>query len=572
MKLFSPSLLLPLTCLAPLLGAQSPPAAPAWTTVETVGNPHPRHEAAFVAVGGKFHLLGGRRIQPVDIYDPATRTWTAGSPPPVEVHHFQPVVRDKKIWLVGAMTGRYPREQALDHIPIYDPATDSWSRGPSLPEERRRGGAGAVIHQDKLYVVCGIINGHWDGHVAWLDAYDFSTGEWHRLPDAPRARDHFQAAVIGDRLYVAGGRRSSAATREVFSLLEPGVDVFDITARRWSTLEAPLPTPRAGTASIAVDGRLIVAGGETWLQPTAHSEVERFDPATGQWDLLPPLAHGRHGTGLVWYAGALHIASGCGNRGGNPELDSMERLLLAPDYAGADIIGLVFEEHGGLVAVEAEHFFRQEAAEVRAWHLFTPKLRPEIEPYADGSHVLGAGGGAYLEVLPDTRRTRDDQLVRGENFCDEPGLMAVLSYRVHFQTPGRYYFWARTFSTGTEDNGLHVGLDGAWPESGRRWQTVKKRAWAWDSRQRTAKVHTGVPGLLFLDVPAGEHVVQISMREDGVELDKWLLTTDPDYQPDGFGPEPRVRSGRLPPTQEAGADYQETGGPPTPPAPPSVMH
>ena len=38
---------------------------------------------------------------------------------------------------------------------------------------------------------------------------------------------------------------------------------------------------------------------------------------------------------------------------------------------------------------------------------------------------------------------------------------------------------------GSEDNGVHVGLDGRWPESGQRWQTVQKQQWAWDCKQRT---------------------------------------------------------------------------------------
>jgi len=79
--------------LAPLAAA----AARSWAPVETIGKPNARHEAAFVAVDKKIYLLGGRRIQPADIYDPATRTWTPGAPPPVEVHHFQPVVWENKI-------------------------------------------------------------------------------------------------------------------------------------------------------------------------------------------------------------------------------------------------------------------------------------------------------------------------------------------------------------------------------------------------------------------------------------------------------------------------------------------
>lgn len=301
--------------------------AGAWEIVDTVGKPHARHEAAFVGLGDNFYLLGGRRIQPVDVYNPATGTWTRGAQPPVEVHHFQPVVWDRKIWMVGAMTGRYPRETALDHIPVYDPTADVWSRGPSLPEERRRGGAGAVIHDEKLYIICGIINGHWDGHVAWLDVYDFRTGRWSRLPDAPRARDHFQAAVIGGKLYVAGGRRSSAATQNVFQQLVAEVDVFDFATGRWSTLDAPLPTLRAGHSVIAVNDRLIVAGGESMAQTIAHAEVEALDPATGRWESLPALARGRHGSGLVWYQNSLYTAAGSGNRGGSPELDLLERLI-----------------------------------------------------------------------------------------------------------------------------------------------------------------------------------------------------------------------------------------------------
>ncbi len=121
--------------------------------------------------------------------------------------------------------------------------------------------------------------------------------------------------------------------------------------------------------------------------------------------------------------------------------------------------------------------------------------------------------------------------------------MAVLSYKVHFNTPGKYYVWCRVYPTGTEDNGLHVGIDGAWPESGQRLQFGGKKRWMWDSRQRTEKVHTGVRGLLFLDVDkAGEHTISFSMREDGFEFDQWLMTTDKDFKaPVGGGRSSRAR-------------------------------
>jgi len=275
-----------------------------------------------------MYLIGGRRVQPVDRFDPKTKTWTHASPPPVEIHHFQPVVWRGKVYLAGAMTGPYPHETGLPTILIYDPKTDTWETGPEIPPERRRGGAGCVIVGNTLYLIAGIIDGHWSGHVKWLDALDLETGQWRVLPDAPHARDHFQAAVIDGKIYAAGGRRSSAATGDTFNLLVPEVDVFDLASQTWTTLEnAPLPTPRAGTSTIAIGFDLIVAGGES-VQKVAHNEVEALDTRTSTWRSLPSLARGRHGTGLVLWNGALYTASGSGNRGGGPELESIERWVL----------------------------------------------------------------------------------------------------------------------------------------------------------------------------------------------------------------------------------------------------
>ncbi|MEZ5277925.1 MAG: kelch repeat-containing protein [Opitutaceae bacterium] len=327
MRVHSSILLVLPVLLSPIPGFSSDDSDAAWGTVECVGEPHARHEAAFVACADRFHLLGGRRIQPVDILDPETNTWRSASPPPFEIHHFQPVTHAGKVYLLGAMTGGYPHETAVGQILVYDPAEDLWSLGDEIPEDRRRGGAGAVLHENTVYLVCGIINGHWDGNVAWLDAWDLETGEWRRLPDAPHARDHFQAVIIGDRIYAAGGRRTSGSTREVFNLTEAAVDVFDLKTGTWTTLENPIPTPRAGTAAIAIGHDLIVAGGES-DRPEAHREVEALDVRTGLWRSLPSLVQARHGSGLVFHQGSLFIASGSGARGGRPELTTMERLTM----------------------------------------------------------------------------------------------------------------------------------------------------------------------------------------------------------------------------------------------------
>ena len=211
---------------------------------------------------------------------------------------------------------------------------------------------------------------------------------------------------------------------------------------------------------------------------------------------------------------------------------------------------VVFEEVNGLVAVEAEHFYKQTLTDVRQWYIIDSQAVPDVKPNPSPSHVEGASGGAYIKCLPDTRVTHADRLIHGENFSNVPGKLAILHYKVHFNTPGRYYVWVRCYSTGTEDNGIHVGLNGDWPESGQRLQWCQgKHSWRWESKQRTQEVHCGVEHGIYLDIPSpGIHDIQFSMREDGFEFDKFIMTMDRDFsRPEDAGPETRLKSGTLPP-------------------------
>ena len=208
---------------------------------------------------------------------------------------------------------------------------------------------------------------------------------------------------------------------------------------------------------------------------------------------------------------------------------------------------VVFVEVDGVVAVEAEHFYKQTLNDVRSWYRFSADDRPEVEPDADPPHLDDASGGAYVEILPDTRRNHGEKLIHGQNFINQPGKMALLHYKVHFNTPGKYYVWARIFSTGTEDNGMHVGIDGAWPESGQRMQWTAKRKWAWGSKQRTASQHGGEPFKLYLTIAEpGLHEIVFSMREDGIEFDKWMMAREKKTTVDGHGPAARLKQGSLP--------------------------
>jgi len=299
-----------------------------------------RHECSYVECDGKFYLLGGRRLgteKYVNKYDPVTKDWTKGtSLPPspgaptkaLELHHFQAVSYNHKIYIITAFTGNYPAETPVDRIYIYDPETDQWSEGPEIPEDRRRGSAGVVVYNGKFYIVGGIQNGHNSGCVPWLDEYNIQNNEWKILPDAPNARDHFQAVVHGGKLYLAGGRQSSAETGQVNNLTVAAIDVFDFASQTWESSPTSLPTPRAGNAVVVLNNELLVIGGEGpgTVGGLAFNKTEAYNFTSKTWRTLPPLITGRHATNALAYNNNIYIAAGSKTNGGNTssELDNQE--------------------------------------------------------------------------------------------------------------------------------------------------------------------------------------------------------------------------------------------------------
>jgi hypothetical protein len=308
---------------------RKPPQTSQWEKIEATGEPTARHEAALVSFKEKVYLLGGRRINPVDVFDPDTHTWTQNSPTPMELHHFQAVAVDDAIYLIGAMNGQFPKEKPIDSVVAYFPASDEFKMNHRIPLDRRRGGAGAVLHKGKIYIVGGITNGHMNGFVPWFDEYDPKTGAWKALADAPHARDHFQAVIVENKLYAVGGRTTSKSTGHVFDLTVAPVDVYDFETQQWLPAEqCPLlPTPRAGNMAAVWNNEVIVGGGES-QQKVAHNEVEVYNVTTNKWRNGPRLQRGRHGSGLAIVGNYMYTASGSGNRGGRPELTSIERLRL----------------------------------------------------------------------------------------------------------------------------------------------------------------------------------------------------------------------------------------------------
>src|SRR5581483_11146718 len=126
--------------------------------------PSPRNHLSGAVVNGKLYAIAGQQLEEsssinqseMDVYDPATDTWSrvADLPLPLSHVHQSTVVYDDKIITVG---GELVHNTSADQVLMYDPTKDLWSIIGYLPSNRRALTAGIINGQ--LIASGGYLNG-----------------------------------------------------------------------------------------------------------------------------------------------------------------------------------------------------------------------------------------------------------------------------------------------------------------------------------------------------------------------------------------------------------------------------
>ena len=299
-----------------------------WEVLKTKNEVSDRSECGLAVVNNRFYLIGGDGgSQAVEMFDPATVTWSKLAGAPVAMHHFQAVGYNNSVYVLEAFSsGGFPNQEPAANVYVYNTKNDSWQNGGEIPADRRRAGAGAAAYKGKLYLVAGIQHGHASGTTNMFDVYDPVTHTWASLPDAPHIRDHCSAAVIKDKLYVVGGRNTSYRDPQnkitFFSQTMLDVDCYDFTTGKWSTLPARLPLGSGGGAVVNLNNVLYYMGGERATdteQNAPRKNVYYLDPSTrNEWKAADMLHYGRNGMAAVAFNNRIYTAGGSGGGPGGP--------------------------------------------------------------------------------------------------------------------------------------------------------------------------------------------------------------------------------------------------------------
>ena len=183
------------------------PLTDTWETRRSM--PTPRSGLDANVVNGKIYLIGGVKdpntgeaSNLTEVYDPATDTWTTKMPVPTPVFSYSSAVVENKIYVIsGSTTG----QGTTNLTQIYDPSTDTWSSGkpPLTPVADAAAGATTGMFAPKrIYLIGGRTAAT---GISLNQVYDPETDQWTWGASMPTPRFNLAVAVVNDTLYTLGG-------------------------------------------------------------------------------------------------------------------------------------------------------------------------------------------------------------------------------------------------------------------------------------------------------------------------------------------------------------------------------
>jgi len=146
------------------------------------------------------------------MYDPATNTWTMRQTLPTPRTHMYVGAVNGKLYAIGGRVGSMAvvSGSTTDLVEEYDTAADRWG-AVKLRMPTPRDGGTVGVYQGRIYVAGGQSISAINNSVSRaLEAYDPATNTWTAYPFLPQARHGQGGGVIGNRFHVISGHLTAA--------------------------------------------------------------------------------------------------------------------------------------------------------------------------------------------------------------------------------------------------------------------------------------------------------------------------------------------------------------------------
>ena len=236
------------------------PGQAAWTAAPSLPNPQCCAAAgvlgSVIAVAGGYGSDGQTPTDALLLFDSTTGVWQSGPHMPTARVNAMGAVWNGKLAVIGGSTA-FGSELVTGVIEIYDPASNSWTTS-TLTVTPRASGV-AVVDSDRIYVIGGVVQNslYGDSIVEIVTADGVTAG-----PSLGLARAQVAGGLLPSGLMVAGGWTPALDTPTAEGLLG--------ARTAWQSLPPMPTTRAGAAAAVVNGSLIVAGGGQflhaAWVQ------------------------------------------------------------------------------------------------------------------------------------------------------------------------------------------------------------------------------------------------------------------------------------------------------------------
>ncbi|WP_158546237.1 malectin domain-containing carbohydrate-binding protein [Adhaeribacter pallidiroseus] len=195
-------------------------------------------------LNGKLHYMGGANKSRADVpihyaldLSNLGAGWKSMKPLINATNHAGSAVYGGKIYYFGGSHGQNDETVVQKTVQIYNPATDTWTRGADMPTGRDHISSTVVVLGNRILVLGGEVR-H-SVRSALVSAYSPATNSWQELTPMPATKSGGVAGLLNGNIYYTGGNQTKtnykgipvqpASATSVVAVSETGLDEQTLT-------------------------------------------------------------------------------------------------------------------------------------------------------------------------------------------------------------------------------------------------------------------------------------------------------------------------------------------------------
>ena len=156
----------------------------------------------------------GGVVRDLDEWARGGAEWTAAAPMPEPRNQFSCVTFEGRIYAIGGQFHHDSEQLDQARVDVYDPATDTWTSGPPLPKGHSHAEGSTFVHDRRIYMAGGHTTAPGESKQVDPDILALSPGgDWEVIGKLPMPLSSPAAAIIDGRFYVAGGSPGRSAVQ-----------------------------------------------------------------------------------------------------------------------------------------------------------------------------------------------------------------------------------------------------------------------------------------------------------------------------------------------------------------------